>query len=309
MAPRYSIIPGAFAEDPRPRHLHYRVLNLLGRQTDNEGWCRLKQKNIGAFLQNEDGTVVHRVTVNRVLRDLVEWGYLEKHQLDASGRALWYRVIMDRPGGPPKAPLDGNDYDDDQCSETATSSSVVPAATSGVAIRGYSKNDPSLPTKTFPKPHGASATGLSGNSELIRKADALIARLKIARVPDLVIENLLRPILELRRFSSADQIGELTRLACSAESLSEAALRKAAEIVLDLKIETIKPARIADAIEKARVGGAMVPIRRGTPQWHRWFDHFGEQDPRQAEVMNRFDVWQVASEWPPATGCPQGAGA
>ena len=88
--PRYSIIPGDFACDPRAKLQHFRVINLIGRHTDKYGWCRLKQITIG------DQVGLTRETVNRKLKDLVAWGYVEKRSDDASGRSIYYRTIMDR---------------------------------------------------------------------------------------------------------------------------------------------------------------------------------------------------------------------
>ncbi len=93
VGPRLSIIPGRFVEDPRPGLNHYKVLNALGRYTDDEGWCRVKQGTIGEHVG------LSRERVCRKLSDLVAWGYVAKHDEDGSGRAIWYRVLLD--GGPP----------------------------------------------------------------------------------------------------------------------------------------------------------------------------------------------------------------
>lgn len=95
--PRYSITPGDFATDMRADVNHFRVLNLLGTHTDNAGWCRLKQLHMATSLG------LSRCTVNRKLGDLAAWGYIERHAEDATGRAIWYRVLMDRhrPALPP----------------------------------------------------------------------------------------------------------------------------------------------------------------------------------------------------------------
>lgn len=95
MAPRLSIIPGRFVEDPRPDLNHYKVLNALGRHTDEDGWCRIKQAGLGQSIG------LSRECVCRKVGDLTEWGYVEKHDEDGSGRAIWYRVLLDSPGRPP----------------------------------------------------------------------------------------------------------------------------------------------------------------------------------------------------------------
>jgi hypothetical protein len=133
---------------------------------------------------------------------------------------------------------------------------------------------------------------------LIGKAARLLAGLSHVRAE--VVEHLFRPILERRRFSAADKRAELERLGRSANSLPVPALQRAADIVLGSDVQTVKPQRIADAIDKVRAAGAMIPIKPGTPQWQRWLEHFETVDPRQASVMVRTGVWQVPSEWPPA---------
>ena len=97
MAPRFSIIPGRFVEDDRPDLNHYKVLNALGRHTDDDGWCRIKQVNIGKAIG------LSRESVCRKLRDLVDWGYVQKEDEDGSGRAIWYRILHDAPFKPPKS--------------------------------------------------------------------------------------------------------------------------------------------------------------------------------------------------------------
>lgn len=98
MAPRYSIVAGDFAEDQRADVSHFRVYLIVGRHTDKAGWCRLKQITISERIG------LSRETVNRKLKDLCKWGYVEKRPHDAKGksggRSFWYRTIMDR-GVPP----------------------------------------------------------------------------------------------------------------------------------------------------------------------------------------------------------------
>jgi hypothetical protein len=89
MAPRLSIIPGRFVEDDRADLNHYRVLTALGRHTDADGWCRVKQAGLG------EAVGLSRECVCRKMRDLTAWGYVEKHEEDGSGRAIFYRVLLD----------------------------------------------------------------------------------------------------------------------------------------------------------------------------------------------------------------------
>lgn len=303
--PRYSIIRGDFPSDPRAELPHFRVYTLIGRHTDTDGWCRLKQITIAYEIGYS------RKTVNLAIADLVAWGYVEKRATDATGRAIWYRTIMDAPAPPPAA-SDDEETDCETGSGPVTSTlQVAPTCnlqevTPGVTIRGNTERP--LLNDSYPLPRGAGgATGdQDSNLDLSSKAASLLAEVRAAGASADVVEHLLKPILERRRFSAGDKIGELVRLAAAAKGLSDTSLGKAAQLVLDSDVQTVKPQRIADAVEKARRLGAMVVIRLGTPQWQRWLEHFQAADPRQAAVMRNQPSWQVPTEWPP--GNPQAIG-
>lgn len=97
--PRYSIIPAAFVYDCRPGIWHFRVLNLLGRHTDANGWCVLAQSQMAKDIATT------RETVNRTIRDLCDWGYVQKtDQGDNRKSVIFYRVIMDPEGAPEAQP-------------------------------------------------------------------------------------------------------------------------------------------------------------------------------------------------------------
>jgi hypothetical protein len=314
MAPRYSIIPGDFAADARADVGHFRVINLIGRHTSKSGWCNLKQLNIAIELG------LTRETVNRKIRDLVDWGYVEKRSIDATGRAIRYRTIMDRPASPPL--LDSGDEDDEATGGAVSDGSHVgcntggtcnPPLTSDVSAKDHIRCDhrksqqerSSLNDQVKnPKPRSAAgATGLEVDSpELVGKASALIVKLKTSGTDEGVVEHLLRPILQSRRFSAADKAGELLRLVAVAKDLPVEALADAAKYVLDSDVQTIKPQRIAEAITRARSLSAIVVIRKGSAEWQAWHDHFAVTDKKQAEMLDRFDAWQVPTRWPPRRG-------
>lgn len=92
--PRYSIIPADAYADERMKDLHIRVLGILGTHTDNNGWCEVNQRVVAEKCGRT------RETINRVIRDLCEFGFLSKQEqkTKANGRTInLYQVLMDRP--------------------------------------------------------------------------------------------------------------------------------------------------------------------------------------------------------------------
>ena len=90
--PRLSIIPARAATDRALKPRDLQVLCVLGRHTDDFGWCRRSQVKMA----DEMGCA--RSTVFEAIERLVASGYLERHeQNDPSGRdsAHVYRVVLD----------------------------------------------------------------------------------------------------------------------------------------------------------------------------------------------------------------------
>jgi len=306
MSQRYSIVPGDFARDARAKDVHRRVMGVLGTHSTRNGWVKLSQ----TLLARELG--IARESVNRAVRDLVAWGYLDKRSQAETGRAIcYYRIIMDRPGDPdedvPDSQIEGVEEasgSGETCDVPLTPTCDVPGhtrVTSGVTHKGspFSSSE-----ERTPNPNGVSAVGGQVDLESVKaKAEAatLIADLKAAGAPGDVVEHLLRPILERRRFSARDRLERLRGLADLAKGIPTPALDRAAALVLDAGVLTVKPDRIAAAIARVRKAGAMVPVRRGTPQWAAWLRHLEATDPPQAKLMARYDGWQVRAEWPPAS--------
>lgn len=91
-SPRLSIIPARAATDPSLQPRDLQVLCVLGRHTDDYGWCRRSQVRMATEMGCAHSTV--RAAIGR----LVDAGYLERHvQETESGRdsAHLYRVILD----------------------------------------------------------------------------------------------------------------------------------------------------------------------------------------------------------------------
>jgi hypothetical protein len=93
-SPRYSIIPGDALDDPKVTDLHLRVLALLGRHSDNNGWLQINQRTLA------EKTGRSRETINRAISDLVDLGYVRKEARfsEKDGRQMIssYQIIMDR---------------------------------------------------------------------------------------------------------------------------------------------------------------------------------------------------------------------
>lgn len=90
--PRLSIIPARAATDPALKPRDLQVLCVLGRHTDDLGWCRKSQVKMA----DEMGCA--RSTVYDAVERLVAAGYLERYvQEEENGRDSphVYRVILD----------------------------------------------------------------------------------------------------------------------------------------------------------------------------------------------------------------------
>lgn len=90
--PRLSIIPAGAVTDARLEPRDLQVLCLLGRHTDNMGWCSRSQVKMARELS------CGRATVQRALERLEEAGWIEHRpeiRPDGGDRAHFYRVILD----------------------------------------------------------------------------------------------------------------------------------------------------------------------------------------------------------------------
>lgn len=98
--PRLSIIPARAATDPALKPRDLQVLCVLGRHTDDLGWCRRSQVKMA------DEMGCGRATVFDAMERLIKAGYVERfvHESD-NGRdsAHSYRVILDPKHADPEA--------------------------------------------------------------------------------------------------------------------------------------------------------------------------------------------------------------
>ncbi|MBP0439600.1 helix-turn-helix domain-containing protein [Tianweitania sediminis] len=121
--PRLSIIPARAATDPALKPRDLQVLCVLGRHTDDLGWCRKSQVKMA----DEMGCA--RSTVFEAVERLVKAGYLERYvQDEVSGRDSphVYRVILDPVHPRVEAIRDA----DDPCRYTGTPADI-PAPPAG----------------------------------------------------------------------------------------------------------------------------------------------------------------------------------
>lgn len=137
--PRFSIIPAAAVTDARldPRDLQ--VLCLLGRHTDDLGWCCRSQVRMARELN------CGRATVQRSLGRLADAGYLEirpNNRASGADAAHDYRVVIDPPviAGAEALGVDAADLDEGGAESAAIAEADldvgVPAGEQGVPIDG-----------------------------------------------------------------------------------------------------------------------------------------------------------------------------
>lgn len=151
--PRLSIIPARAATDPELKPRDLQVLCVLGRHTDDLGWCRKSQVKMA----EEMGCA--RSTVFDAIERLVKAGYLERHvQEEENGRDSphVYRVILDPAHPRVNAVRDA----DDPCRYTGTPAdiSAPPAGPEPAPPAGPGpapKNDPFRTTDSEREERGA----------------------------------------------------------------------------------------------------------------------------------------------------------
>lgn len=285
--PRYSIIPADFVRDQRADIGHFRVINVIGCYTGKGGWCRLKQITIA------EQVGLTRETVNRKLKDLVAWGYIEKRSNDTIGRAISYRTIMDR-GDPPTETEPNDDLQEDASANryeglrsshdsdrTVSDGSHVgynskSPITSGVSAADHIRcdhthahhNDLSLTTfhneKNPPTPP-ADRGGQRGRVKL-NEVEKVIQSVANDRPDDLVrvamVLELIAPLIRQRRLDAPSLEGAVReladRIAILAPTPSE--ISKAVATLLDERHTTVRPSDIQ------RIVKTLVATRPDTPR-------------------------------------------
>ncbi|RWE75261.1 helix-turn-helix domain-containing protein [Mesorhizobium sp.] len=119
--PRLSIIPARAATDRALKPRDLQVLCVLGRHTDDLGWCRKSQVKMA----DEMGCA--RATVFEAIERLVKAGYLERYvQEEQNGRDSphVYRVILDPKHADPGSVKDADSDEDDPCRQAGTPAGI-----------------------------------------------------------------------------------------------------------------------------------------------------------------------------------------
>ncbi|HEV2502347.1 MAG TPA: helix-turn-helix domain-containing protein [Mesorhizobium sp.] len=125
--PRLSIIPARAATDPALKPRDLQVLCVLGRHTDELGWCRKSQVK----MSDEMGCA--RATVYEAIERLVKAGYLERYvQEEQNGRDSphVYRVILD-PKHPDPSSVRDADFDGVDPAAMSAPPAGIPAPPAG----------------------------------------------------------------------------------------------------------------------------------------------------------------------------------
>src|SRR5262245_4862668 len=79
------------ASDLNLSAIHMRTLGHLGRFNKGDAWCRLSQTDLAKMFG------VSREAVNKAIKELDVWGYIEKRSQEQSGESFClYRIKIDR---------------------------------------------------------------------------------------------------------------------------------------------------------------------------------------------------------------------
>lgn len=129
--PRYAIFSARAVFDTRLTAIDVRILAALGTEGERQGWVQMSQGEIAERLS------VHRISINRSVKRLVELGYLQHVTQSVPGLgkvASLYRVITDLPA--PEAVMEAaEEASSDPMLHKATSleTDVAPHVTTHVA--------------------------------------------------------------------------------------------------------------------------------------------------------------------------------
>lgn len=307
---RYAVLPPRSALDQRLTLIHFRFLTLLGRVNTRRGWCELSQSGFAKQLGYA------RLSVVAAVKELVEWGYLEKLGQGATGSArCHYRVLIDEPETPAVATGEPQDVetchpgDDTPTCHPGDDTGVTREVTDVSCIKTHYLDHRSEIIPPNPPKRGA-------RERRVCEIDLILERLGHEdRDRARVIELLLRPVVTRLRVDAPSVEGSLKALADwgKARQASDKVLRAAAARVLEQRKSSVKVADLSDALVHPAVRAAdLVKVSAGSAEWAAWLDHERRKSPTFATTIEGCSSWLFPSRWPPGhaeTGAPGTEGA
>lgn len=329
MSYRYSIIPGDFVEEPRADINHFRVLHILGRYSKKSGWVKhMDQSWIGEIIG------VSRQTVNKKIRDLVDWGYVDKVTQKQNHKSVcFYRVIMDR-HGPQDDDTEDENVEPAPAAEGCQPRSTPPEkqggchrrATGGVndgrqgvsTLETTGSVNPRVyegcrPKARHKKEIKSSDQTLTQNSEGERLDVALASAGQISAI---VESHLLRPICGLMQVRVSNPKMLFDQLARKFKSESGETLAQAADHLTETRKVITAAADIFRAVEYVKTTNRPIPKPRAGMLVFRTQQEFVDQvaawraggkiyDADRAEDLGRLTL---PHDWKPINTEPRSEG-
>ena len=298
MPPTLSIVPARAATDERLDKNHFRVLEFLGSHTNKDRICCLRQRTVSQSLG------LSRETVNRKLKDLATWEYVEKLASTSPFGTLRYRILFDVGAVAPATRDDLTPEPGQLTTDLVKDPSHCSDALDHIRCdrKRAQQERPSLNDQDSPLPPTG---GLSGKLKSTQGKSSLLAALRQACRHSDAIEYLIAPLLARKRHSlGKDSLTTLIELAEAASDLPRPALTAAANRLLGNPHKLTKHI-IRTEIDTARKCGAMFVIGPGMPEWQAWREYYAAHEPKYLNFMESRGILQVPSQWPPEI--PEGA--
>lgn len=333
-APRYSILPGDFADfrdkdgNP-PRLVHFVTLFYLGRYTDRAGWFKrsLKQDEMA----EEVG--LSRQKFCAALNDLIEWGFVERKPSKKSKRVFYYRVLMDR-----AEPIEDDDDELSPDGDISQSDAKSPDGDSGAQQEMSPSGDTSIVTTRLRQSHQAvTEKSPPGDTALYPKKDQLFrplthdqrARAREERVceggkPDAkepakkppihplieelraegehlhVVDEFLAPLVGALRSGGDDLPFLLRAIRDDLAEFSPQVLAKAAADIRAKRTQWPSVAVARQACLAAQQTQGAYRIERGTLAWSAWMDHLRRTGQKFSVKLFEDQGYMIQrSEYPP----------
>lgn len=276
---RYSIVSGDFAREMRATDTHRRVMLQLGLHSTRNGWIKLSQTKLAGELG------LARESVNRAIRDLVEWRYVEKRDQSDTGRSIcFYRIIMDRPTEPgddaADADIEGDDAGSDDGelhggsvsagsqggvsvgSQTCDAGSHTGVTLGVTPIRDHLSVPPSRSRAAAPR-----EAGRAGGKAVRSDVEEMLERIALVPSREAVVDRLLRPICLRRDFRAPSVEHTLAALAdwVAGQGLGDDDLARAAELVIERRRVIVNEAAIRDCVAEVKSGPSPTTSPDGKP--------------------------------------------